>query len=39
MAVLDNGIVLVNISSYWQRVIIGGVVLLAILVDLLRRKT
>jgi ribose transport system permease protein len=38
MAVLDNGIVLVNISSYWQRVIIGGVVLLAILVDLLRRK-
>lgn len=38
MAVLGNGIVLINISSYWQQVIIGGVVLLAILVDLLRRR-
>ena len=38
MAVLDNGIVLINISSYWQQVIIGSVVLLAILVDLLRRN-
>jgi ribose transport system permease protein len=39
MAVLDNGIVLMNISAYWQRVIIGGVVLLAILVDLVRRRS
>ncbi len=38
MAVLGNGIVLLNISSYWQRVIIGAVVLVAILVDLLRRR-
>ena len=38
MAVLDNGIVLANISSYWQQVIIGCVVLLAILVDLLRQR-
>ena len=38
MAVLDNGIVLLNISAYWQRVIIGSVVLLAILVDLVRRR-
>jgi ribose transport system permease protein len=38
MAVLDNGIVLINISSYWQQVIVGAVVLLAILVDLLRRR-
>ena len=38
MAVLDNGIVLLNISSYWQRVIIGCVVLLAVLVDLVRRQ-
>jgi ribose transport system permease protein len=38
MAVLGNGIVLLNISSYWQRVIVGAVVLVAILIDLLRRK-
>lgn len=38
MAVLDNGIVLLNTSSYWQRVIIGCVVLLAVLVDLIRRQ-
>jgi ribose transport system permease protein len=38
MAVLGNGIVLLNISSYWQRVIVGAVVLVAILGDLLRRR-
>lgn len=38
MAVLGNGIVLLNISSYWQRVIVGAVVLLAILIDLARRR-
>ena len=38
MAVLANGIVLMNVSGYWERVIIGIVVLVAILVDLLRRR-
>jgi ribose transport system permease protein len=38
MAVLGNGIVLLGISSYWQRVIIGAVVLVAILIDLFRRR-
>ncbi|MCY0094157.1 ABC transporter permease [Hoeflea ulvae] len=38
MAVLANGIVLMNVSGYWERVIIGAVVLIAILVDLLRRR-
>ena len=38
MAVLANGIVLMNVSGYWERVIIGLVVLIAILVDLLRRR-
>ena len=38
MAVLGNGIVLLSISGYWQRVIIGVVVLVAILIDLLRRN-
>ncbi|MDQ0323737.1 ribose transport system permease protein [Pararhizobium capsulatum DSM 1112] len=38
MAVLANGIVLMNVSGYWERVIVGVVVLIAILVDLLRRR-
>lgn len=38
MAVLANGIVLLNVSGFWERVIIGIVVLVAILVDLARRR-
>jgi ribose transport system permease protein len=38
MAVLGNGIVLLNVSGFWERVIVGCVVLVAILVDLFRRK-
>jgi ribose transport system permease protein len=38
MAVLANGIVLMNVSGYWERVIVGMVVLIAILVDLFRRR-
>ncbi|MEN8751096.1 ABC transporter permease [Marivita sp.] len=38
LAVLANGTVLLNVSGFWQRVIVGAVVLVAILVDLLRRR-
>jgi ribose transport system permease protein len=38
LAVLANGTVLLNISGFWQRVIVGFVVLLAVLVDLFRRR-
>ncbi|WP_045319809.1 ABC transporter permease [Limimaricola cinnabarinus] len=38
LAVLANGTVLMNVSGFWQRVIVGGVVLIAVLVDLLRRR-
>ncbi|WP_084506796.1 ABC transporter permease [Geminicoccus roseus] len=38
MAVLANSIVLLNVSGYWERVIVGLVVLIAILADLLRRR-
>jgi ribose transport system permease protein len=38
LTVLQNGTVLMNVSGYWQRVIIGSVVLVAVLVDLFRRK-
>lgn len=39
MAVLGNGMSLLNVSGYWERVVIGGVVLVAVLVDLLRRRS
>ncbi len=38
MGVLANGIVLLKISSYWERVIVGVVVILAIVIDLLRHR-
>lgn len=38
MAILGNGIVLMNVSSYWERVIIGVFVIIAVIVDLLRRS-
>jgi len=38
MAVLANGMTLLNVSGYWARVVIGAVVLVAVLVDLLRRR-
>ncbi len=38
MAILANGIVLLNISGFWERVITGAVVLVAVLLDLVRRR-
>ena len=38
LTVLANGSVLMNVSGFWQRVIVGAVVLVAVLVDLLRRR-
>ncbi len=38
LAVLANGTVLLNISGFWQRVIVGCVVLIAVLVDLFRQR-
>jgi len=37
MGVLANGIVLLNISSYWERVITGAVVIIAVVIDLIRK--
>ena len=36
MGVLANGIVLMGVSSYWERIIIGVVVILAMIIDVLR---
>ena len=38
MAVVRNGLNLLNVSSYWQKVAIGSIILLAVLVDSLRRR-
>lgn len=38
MAVLSNSMALLNVSGYWARVVVGAVVLVAVLVDLLRRR-
>jgi ribose transport system permease protein len=39
LTVLANGTVLMNVSGFWQRVIVGTVILIAVLVDLLRRRS
>lgn len=38
MGVLRNGLNLLNVSAYWQTVIIGAVVILAVWVDVLRKQ-
>ncbi len=38
MGILANGIVLLDISAYWERVIIGAVVIVAVVLDILRSK-
>lgn len=38
MGVLANAIVLLSVSPYWERVIIGAVVLIAIVLDRVRRR-
>jgi ribose transport system permease protein len=38
MAVLRNGLNLLNVSAYWQMVVIGGVIVWAVWVDVLRQK-
>ena len=38
MAVLRNGLNLLNVSAYWQMVVIGGVIVWAVWVDVLRGR-
>jgi ribose transport system permease protein len=38
MATVSNGLSLLNVSGYWERVVVGAIVLLAVLGDLLRRR-
>ena len=39
LAVIRNGLNLLQVSSFWQQVVIGAVIALAVLVDTVRRKT
>jgi ribose transport system permease protein len=38
MAVVSNGLLLLNVSGYWEHVVVGAIVLVAVLGDLLRRR-
>jgi ribose transport system permease protein len=37
MGVLRNGLVLMNVTAYWQQIVIGATIIVAILIDRLRR--
>jgi ribose transport system permease protein len=36
MGVLRNGLVLLGVRSFWQQIVIGAVIILAVLVDQIR---
>ena len=38
MGVLRNGLVMMDVSAYWQKVVIGGVILVAVTLDQLRHR-
>ncbi|RCW49511.1 ABC transporter permease [Paenibacillus prosopidis] len=38
IAVLNNGLTLLNVDSYWQKVIMGGVIVAAVLLDRIRNR-
>ena len=37
LIVLDNGMIMVHISAYWQKTVIGVIIVLAIVIDLIRK--
>ena len=38
MGVIRNGLVLLQVSTYWQDLIIGGIIVLAAILDVLRSR-
>jgi ribose transport system permease protein len=38
MGVLQNAMIMLNVSPYWHQIVIGFVLLLAIIFDYMRRK-
>ena len=39
IAVIKNGMDLMQISSYWQKVVIGAIILVAVVLDMWQQKT
>jgi ribose transport system permease protein len=39
MAVVNNGLVVVKVDPYWQTVAIGMIMIVAVAIDILRRKS
>ena len=38
VAVINNGMNLLHIDSYWQKVVLGIIILLAVLMDMMQKK-
>ena len=38
MGVLRNGLVMLDVNAYWQKVVIGSVIMGAVTMDMLRNK-
>ena len=38
IAVINNGMNLMHINSYWQKVVIGAIILLAVILDMAQNK-
>jgi len=38
MGILRNGLNLMNVSVFWQQILIGCVIILAVYIDVLRRR-
>jgi ABC-type xylose transport system permease subunit len=38
IAVINNGMNLMHVSSYWQKVVIGCIILLAVILDMAQKK-
>ncbi len=38
IAVINNGMNLLNISAYWQKVVIGAIILLAVALDMAQQQ-
>ena len=39
IAVINNGMNLMHVNSYWQKVVIGAIILFAVILDMAQKKT
>lgn len=38
IAIIENGLILSGVPTYWKEIMVGGIILIAIIVDLIQRK-